>query len=137
MTTSAFSEITNPVDEPAQAIVKTVLGHLRRRAFAVQLWNGEQWGSEPAGAAGFKLIFRTPDAVRSVFSEPSALSFGEAYIHGDLDLEGSLLDAFDAGDEILAIHFSPRKKLHLRRWLWSIPAARYSRSGVFSGFVER
>jgi cyclopropane-fatty-acyl-phospholipid synthase len=96
-------EKSNPVEVSARSLLKLVLGHLSHRAFVVQLWNGEQWGPEPEGAARFKLIFRNPNVVRNVFSNPSALTFGEAYIHGDLDVQGSLLEAFESGDQMLGM----------------------------------
>lgn len=45
MTTTLFSGIQNPIEVSAQAVLKTVFGHLRRRAFAVQLWERGAMGS--------------------------------------------------------------------------------------------
>jgi len=133
---TALLEKSNPVEVSARSLLKLVLGHLSHRAFVVQFWNGEQWGPKPEGAARFKLIFRNPNVVRNLFNNPSALTFGEAYIHGDLDVQGSLLEVFESGDEMLAIDLPPAEKLWSLLWLWSIPAATYSHGGTFSGFVE-
>ena len=135
MTTS--SAIADPIDTSARSLLQAVFARLARRPFAVRLWNGERWSPEPDGPAKFELIFRTPNVVRSLFSRSSALSFGEAYIYGHLEVQGSLLDVFDSGDRLLALRFSPAEKFRLLRYLWSIPPAKYSREGIFSGFAGR
>jgi cyclopropane-fatty-acyl-phospholipid synthase len=134
MQTSAA--MTDSVAYAARSVLQTVLTRLGPRDFAVQLWDGEQWPSRPNGQADFKLIFHTPNVVRSLFSDVSSLSFGEAYIFGHLDVQGSLIDVFESGDRLLSIPYSPFDRLHLARWLWSIPAPKYSRRGVFSGFAR-
>lgn len=128
--------VTDSVAYAARSVLETVLARLGPRDFAVQLWDGEQWPPRPQGQADFKLIFHTPNVVRSLFSDVSSLSFGEAYIFGHLDVQGSLIDVFESGDRLLSVPYSPFDKLHLARWLWSIPAPQYSRRGVFSGFVR-
>ena len=133
----ATSAAIDPIASAARSFLQTVLAHLGPREFAVELWDGEQWPPEPDGPADFKLIFRTPYVVRSMFSDVSSLSFGEAYIYGHLDVQGSLIDVFESGDRLLAIHYPPSEKLRLARWLWSIPPPKYPRSGTFSGFRRR
>jgi cyclopropane-fatty-acyl-phospholipid synthase len=135
--TTTTSAITDLVECSARSFLRTVFAHLRPREFAVELWDGEQWPSEPNGPPDFKLIFRKPNVVRSLFSDVSSLSFGEAYIHGDLDVQGPLIDVFESGDRLLTIHYPAAEKLRLTRWLWSIPAPKYPRSGIFSGFPRR
>ena len=134
---TASAALTN-AETAARSLLQMVLAHLSpRREFAVQLWDGEQWPPESNRPAGFKLIFRTPNVVRSMFSDVSSLSFGEAYIYGGLDVQGSLLDIFESGDRLLTIQYPPSEKLRLARWLWSIPAPKYPRGGTFGGFRRR
>ena len=129
MRTSA--PITDSAELAARALLRMVLARLGPREFAVQLWDGEQWPPEPEGPADFKLIFRSPNVVRSMFSDISSLSFGEAYIYGHLDVEGSLIDVFESGDRMLTIHYPAAEKLRLARWLWSIPAVKNPANGTF------
>ena len=133
--TTTSPAITNPIDWSARSLLRTVLARLGPREFAVELWDGEQWPPERNAPADFKLIFRTPNVVRSMFSNMSALSFGEAYIYGHLDVQGSLSDVFESADRLLGIHYPPSDRLRLARWLWSIPPLKYPRSGIFSGFA--
>lgn len=127
----------DPVGCAARSLLQMILARLGARSFAVQLWDGEQWPPEPEGPAQFKLIFRTPNVVRGMFQDASALSFGEAYAYGHLDIEGSLIDVFESADRLLAIHYSPRDKLRVASRLWSVPAPEYLASGVFAGFTSR
>ena len=68
------SSVANPVEWSARSLLETVLSPLRPRGFAIQLWDGEQWPPEPAGPADFKLIFRTPNVVRSIFPQTLLLA---------------------------------------------------------------
>ncbi|HVO92629.1 MAG TPA: cyclopropane-fatty-acyl-phospholipid synthase family protein [Terriglobales bacterium] len=129
--------LTNSVADSARLFLQMVFGHFRPRDFAVELWDGEQWPPEPNRPADFKLVFRSPNVVRGMFSEASALSFAEAYIYGHLHVEGSLIDVFESADRLLTLHYPAAEKLRLARWLWSIPAPKYPRQGTFSGFVNR
>ena len=49
----------------------------------------EQYGA--GGAPRFNLIFRTEKAMRAILVNPD-LGFGEAYMVGDIDLEGPMTD---------------------------------------------
>src|SRR5262249_37426241 len=125
--------LSDPVDSSARSLLRSVLSHLKLRDFAVELWDGEVWPAE-SGRPLFKLIFRSPKIVRAMFSHPSALSFGEAYIYGYLDVGGALLEFCKSGERLLTIDLSWMEKFQLARQLWSIPAPDYPRGGVFGGF---
>jgi len=120
--TTTSTATTDPIACSARSVLQTVLSRLGPREFAVQLWGGEQWAPEPDGPADFKLIFRTPNVVRSMFSDVSSLSFGEAYIHGHLDVQGNLIDVFDSGERLLTIHHPPSKS-----FAWHAGFGRYQR----------
>jgi len=47
------------------------------------------------------LVLKHPGALRAMFSSPSELSLGEAYIHDDFDIEGDVEAAFDLSDYLL------------------------------------
>ncbi|MBV8267398.1 MAG: class I SAM-dependent methyltransferase [Planctomycetaceae bacterium] len=62
--------------------------------------------------------------LRRVFLRPGQLSLAEAYIHGELEVEGSLLAAFDLVDDLLAAARSRalREKTALAARLLTLPA---------------
>ena len=133
--TTTSPAMTNSIEWSARSLLRSVLAHLSPRKFAVQLWDGEQWPPESNGPANFELIFRSPNVVRSIFSDVSSLTFGEAYIYGHLDVQGSLIAVFESGDRLLTIQYPPLENF-VWRWLWSIPAPKYPRMGTFSGFAQ-
>jgi len=71
------------------------------KPFEMIFWNGERWrfGDPGAGSPEFVLQFKTRTAfVRSIFQ--STLGLGEAYVAGDLAIEGNLEDALTTLFEI-------------------------------------
>ncbi len=123
-----------PGADAARSLLRTVMDQLEPREFALELWDGERWPAQPGHRRRFELILRTPSVVRGLFSQPDALSFGEAFIYNQLDIMGSLLEIFSPADRLMAIPWSFVEKFRLQQLLWSIPAPSYSRSGLFAGF---
>ncbi len=89
--------------------------------FGVRLWEGTEWGN--TRQPRFTLVLNQPGALRSMFLSPSQLSLGEAFIYGDLDVEGDLGGAFDLADLLLQRDYSTAEKLKLRALLARLPAA--------------
>jgi cyclopropane-fatty-acyl-phospholipid synthase len=118
----------------ARSVLATVLERYGPRDFAVELWDGEQWPAQTPNAAHFKLLVRSPGAVRGLFSRADSLSFGEAYVYNQVDIQGSLLDIFAPADRLMTISWSFADKCRLLPKLLSIPVPIYARSGLFSGF---
>jgi cyclopropane-fatty-acyl-phospholipid synthase len=76
-----------------------LLGNYPRRDFQVRLWDDAIWGTEKQPR--FTLVLKHPGALRAMFSSPSELSLGQAYIHDDFDIEGDIEAAFDLSDYLL------------------------------------
>jgi cyclopropane-fatty-acyl-phospholipid synthase len=60
------------------------------RDFAVRLWDGSRWEAEPGQATRFTLVLEHPGALRQMFWPPRSLTTCEAYINGDIDIEGDI-----------------------------------------------
>jgi len=118
----------------ARSLLRIVLERYGPREFAVQLWDGEKWPAQTAEPARFELVVRTPSAVRGLFGRADSLSFGEAFVYNQVDINGSLLDIFAPADRLINIPWSLAEKCQLLPQLLSIPAPRYSRTGLFGGF---
>jgi cyclopropane-fatty-acyl-phospholipid synthase len=70
-----------------------------RRVFAgvdapitFRLWDGTTARVGP-GEATFAIVFRSRPVFRRILRRPTPLRFGEAYIAGELDIEGDMFDA--------------------------------------------
>jgi cyclopropane-fatty-acyl-phospholipid synthase len=87
--------------------------------FAVRFWDGSEWGN--THNPRFVLVLNHPGALREMFSNASELSFGEAFIHGDFDLEGDIEAAFELGDFLLEQKQSIAERMRLGALLLKLP----------------
>lgn len=77
-----------------------ILANYPRRDFQVRLWDGTSLGTEKQPR--FTLVLKHPGTLRAMFSSPSELTLGEAYIYDDFDIEGDIEAAFDLAGYLLA-----------------------------------
>ncbi len=71
--------------------------------------------------ASFTLVLNHPGALRRMFSLPIELSFGEAFINKDFDIEGDIFSAFAWMDSMAASSLSPANFIVLLRDLMALP----------------
>jgi len=94
---------TNEVDPrvaPSQEVVAAVFGAIQERRFAVRYWDGT---FEPAGACStpeYTLSFERPGSLRRMLLPPSELSIVEAFLSGDVNIEGHMEAAMSLADDI-------------------------------------
>ncbi|MFJ5829491.1 class I SAM-dependent methyltransferase [Streptomyces sp. NPDC093089] len=76
---------------PAADRLAQLLGHFLPGPLPVRLraWDGSQAGPPDAPL----VVLRSPDALRRLVWQPGELGLAEAYVTGDLDIEGDLADA--------------------------------------------
>src|SRR5262249_53500875 len=55
------------------------------------------------GDGGFAVVFRSPGVLRRLLRRPTPLHFGEAYIGGEIDIEGDMFAAMRAASDIEAL----------------------------------
>ena len=78
-------------DAAAKRVASAVLENLTGpsgRTFALRLWDGTVEGPKASFEPRFTLVLRRPAALRRMLLPPTDLALGEAYPHGDLDIEG-------------------------------------------------
>jgi len=88
-----------------------------RRVFAgvhapitFRLWDGTT-ARVGTGEAPFAVVFRSRPVFRRILFRPTPLRFGEAYIAGQLDIEGDLFAAMRAATEIERLRVSLATRL--------------------------
>lgn len=89
------------------------------RTFGVRLWDGSELMA--AGKPAFSLVFNNPSAIRQMLTPPIELSLGEAFIHGDFDIEGDIFSAIGFIDDISTRAFKPGGVARLAREMFSMP----------------
>jgi cyclopropane-fatty-acyl-phospholipid synthase len=81
-------------------LFRKIVADFHPRDFDVRFWDGSTLKAEVDGAPKFTLVLNHPAALRSMVSDPVDLALGEAYIWGDLDVEGDLESAFRLADHL-------------------------------------
>jgi cyclopropane-fatty-acyl-phospholipid synthase len=95
------------------------------RDFRVRFWDGTIWG---ANKCRYTLVLKHPGALRRMFTAPSELTLGEAYIFDDFDIEGDIEGSFDLADFLLSQERAVSKRLYLAISLGRLPATGRPRS---------
>jgi cyclopropane-fatty-acyl-phospholipid synthase len=97
-----------------------VLSDAYPRAFAIRLWEGSMLPATEGQPTRFTLVIRNPGALRRIFSSPTELSLGEAYIYDDCDIEGDIESAVRFG--IFLMHTRTlRERLRIGSLLLRLP----------------
>ena len=105
--------------EHARAAVRILFGPTAARPFHVRYWEGT--AERALGHAPFTLVVARPGALRRMLLPPSELAIVEAYLSGDVDVEGEIERAVTIGDAIAERVRSPRVTLALVRHLLALP----------------
>ncbi len=111
------------------SLLQDLLASYHPRNFAVRLWDGTIWEPESGQPAHFTLVLQHPGALRRMFLPLSFLSFGEAYIYNDFDIEGDILAAFPIVDHLAGKQWSKTEQFRLGKRLMSLPKMGQVRTG--------
>jgi len=100
-----------------------VLRDYHPRDFALELWDGTRWGSDPGQAERLLWQIHDPGLARTLVTSPTQANLGEAYIRGDFDLEGDVEAVFRLADYFLAKEWTAVERWQIRKLLDGVPAA--------------
>ena len=85
--------------------------------FSVRLWNGQTWPISLERKPHFTLVVRGPGALRRMLLSRSDLYLCEAFIYGDITVEGEISGLFVLRDYLEKLRLNPRRLARLA-WLW-------------------
>ena len=99
----------------AAAILRRVFGDVSGCAF--RLWDGTTvvLGSD---APVCTAVVHRPETFIRLIRDPSPLNFAEAYVEGDIDLEGDLFAAMSIANSIEEIRLSAVDRMRIVLDLW-------------------
>lgn len=106
---------------PTREVVCALFGSPSERTFDVRYSDGTEERSGRGVPAPFTLVIARRGAMRRMLLPPSELSIVEAYISGDLDVEGSLEAAIDLGDMVSKRIREPGALRKLARMIFALP----------------
>ncbi len=111
------------IDGMAAKLTARSLDHLfsnyEKHDFSFRLWDGSIWGAD---RPRFTVVLNRPAALRAFLEDPNELKLGEAYVCGDIDVEGDIEAACEMGEHISAQRPHERLQRVALRVLCSIPA---------------
>lgn len=88
--------------------------------FAVRLWDGTRWGTDP-DRARVTLVFPCAGSLRRFLSRSDEAHLAECYMHGVVDAEGTLEAIVPVGQWLVSRKHSPLDKLRIGRQLLDLP----------------
>ena len=102
-------------------VVGALFGLPAQRRFDVRYWDGTVERTERGVPVPFTLVVARRGALRRMLLPPSELSVVDAYISGDLDVEGNLEAAVGLGDAIRTRMREPGALRQLTRLIFALP----------------
>jgi cyclopropane-fatty-acyl-phospholipid synthase len=112
----------DPARAAALELLEELFGGARPEELSVRLWDGSAWRpGHGRGPARVTLALKHPGTLRNMFSDPSDLTLGEAYIYDDCDLEGDIESIFTVIDRLFERGFSLVAKLRYAALLRRMP----------------
>lgn len=91
------------------------------RDFDFRFWDGSYLGADPGCAPRFTLVFNHPGALRRAFWPKNKLGFGEAYIFGEVDVEGDSVALLFMLRRVVSQQRSVDQHIQLFKLLHSFP----------------
>ncbi|HTR76793.1 MAG TPA: cyclopropane-fatty-acyl-phospholipid synthase family protein [Gemmatimonadaceae bacterium] len=130
--------VADPAVTTTRAILTDLFGAPQERGFAVRLWNGlvESPTDASAGTAPFTLILTRSGSLRRALMPPSELSLVEAFIDGDIEIQGDLESAAGLGDRLAARIDSIGAAARVMWRAMALPRDRDERTGGAQGIRD-
>src|SRR6266545_1899069 len=101
------------VDEAARALAPLLRGLGDRRDFTIRFWDGRGLRAPAGMEPRFTLAIHRPGALRRMLLPPTDLAIGEAFVHGDFDLEGDIFSFVSLPDRLGQLPLGPIDWLRL------------------------
>lgn len=121
MSTSQAVAAKDPKIRQARKVVEQLFGWHKPRDFAVRFWDGSTWEPDAGQDTKFTIVLKHVGSLRRMFWPPNDLAVGEAYLYGDIDIEGDLI-AYTAMLRKMALRErTTGQKMSLGYKLWSLP----------------
>jgi cyclopropane-fatty-acyl-phospholipid synthase len=76
------------------ALLSQVFSEFKPVYFKFRFWNGKEWDPPGLKEAKVTVVINNPGIMAHVLAFPTGLRMGEAYIHGDIDIEGNIYAVF-------------------------------------------
>lgn len=106
----------------AQRVMDELFGPTHERRFAVRYWSGVLEQPAEGRASPFTIVLRASWTLRRMFWPPTELALTEAFVRGDVDIEGDLAAAAEIAAPLAERLRSPRRLARLAAFLLQLPS---------------
>lgn len=79
--------------------------------FAVRLWDGWRWSWQGRRDPRCTVVFHSPAALAALMTMPSEITMGEAYLKGEIDIEGDMFSVFEVTEYLFHTPRARRKRV--------------------------
>src|SRR5688572_22909519 len=97
-------------------VAQSILGRIFRDApfgFAARLWDGTTVTVGREVATAFTIVFRDPRAFRRIMFRPNTLTLAEAYVGGEMDVEGDFFTALKLAKSVEVLKLGLRDRVEI------------------------
>lgn len=102
-------------------VLNRVLAGYGSRDFALRLWDGTTVPPDPGRECKFTLALNQPGMLRRTLFPPNELALGEAYLDGDFEIEGDIVEAMRLSDAFERLSMGPISLLGITRQVMALP----------------
>lgn len=124
--TETISVVDSRHVDVALHFLQQLLADYHPRDFAIRFWDGSEWEAEPGQPTRFTIVLNHAGALRQMFLPPSERAIGEAYIFGDMDIEGELDGIWDLALNMMHRKWSLAENLRFGLQLLRLPPAKHT-----------
>ncbi|MGH9598705.1 MAG: class I SAM-dependent methyltransferase [Terracidiphilus sp.] len=103
--------MTDSIEARRKSLLGSLFQDYDGPAFALRLWDGWRWTSSPNDLPVCTIVVENPKALADLFAAPNELTLGEAFIHGDLDVEGDIFSVFSVSEHLFARPRALRRRI--------------------------
>lgn len=133
----AAAGLVDPAITTTRAALAGLFGPRVQRAFAVRFWDGTVDAAGGSAPPSFTLVLRHQGALRRMLVPPGELRAAEAFIGGDVDVEGNLEAAAALGESLRDRLTAPATAARLALLLAALPTTRDTRPGTLRRYAHR
>ncbi len=109
-------------------LLQDLFGDADAPGVGFRLWDGTPWGDRPGEAS--TIVLKHPGALRAMLLPGSEVGLAEAFLYGDIDIEGNVESVFALADSLGKRTRGWRRKLRAAKDLLHLPQGNDRPAGV-------
>lgn len=121
--------MSDSIQSKRAALFSSLFRDFEGPAFSIRLWDGSCWRSSAGDRSVLTIVVESPKALHALLAEPNEITLGEAFIHGDLEIEGDIFSVFSIAEHIFNRPSSVRQRIFERASALFFGLGRWAKHG--------